>query len=42
MSKCSSYRNFSILGVAYKRKDKSIKPSNIPFASGIRYFLKTD
>src|SRR5882724_2964444 len=36
MSKCSAYRNFNILGVAYKRKEKSIKPSNIPLASGIR------
>jgi hypothetical protein len=35
MSKCSAYRNFNILGVAYKRKEKSVKPSNTPLASGI-------
>src|ERR1700720_3225783 len=38
-SRCNAYRNFSILGVAYLRKEKSIKPSHIPFASGILYLL---
>jgi hypothetical protein len=35
ISKCRAYKNFNILAVAYKRKEKSIKPSNIPLASGI-------
>ncbi len=38
-NRCIAYKNFSIFGVAYFLKEKSIKPSHIRFASGICILL---